>query len=129
MAIEIRGSAGDMVLEAHVQERMAPVVERLRATPSGALVSFFDENGPKGGVDIRCSVTVHLPARRSVHVEHMGETARLAFDAAFEVLERQLERDVERGRESRRRPKKYFVAKRLLGTKPATGPSADTGTP
>jgi len=30
------------------------------------------------------------------------------------MLERQIERDRERGREERRRPKKYYLAKRLL---------------
>lgn len=128
MAIEIRGAGGDTALETHVEKRMTPVLERGPARPMGALVAFVDENGPKGGVDIRCSLTVQLPGRRSVHVEHMGETARLAFDAAFAVLERQLERDADRSRESRRRPKKYFVAKRLLAAKPGSG-SADAGAP
>jgi hypothetical protein len=57
----------------------------------------------------------------------MGQTHRRAFDEAFTVLERQLERDVERERQSRRRPKKYYVAKRLLsgweGPEPRTRPA------
>jgi len=36
------------------------------------------------------------------------------FDASFKSLERQLERYRERDRDSRRHPKKYYVAKRLL---------------
>jgi hypothetical protein len=46
-------------------------------------------------------------------VEHLAETPRLAFDAGFSALERLLERYRERQRDSGRRPKKYFAAKRL----------------
>ena len=126
MTIDIRGTAGNRVLHAHVTKRMRAALARLWVKPVGAQVLFLDDNGPKGGVDIRCAVTVRLPYRRSVRVEHMGTTLRLAFDAAFAVLERQLERYIERDRESRRRPKKYFVAKRLLGAKPEAAASADT---
>jgi ribosome-associated translation inhibitor RaiA len=47
-------------------------------------------------------------------VERTAETPRLAFDAAFAVLERQLEQYRERDRDSKRHPKKYFAARRLL---------------
>jgi ribosome-associated translation inhibitor RaiA len=114
MVIDIRGIAGNRLLQAHVRKQMSGALDRLRITPLGAQVLFVDENGPKGGIDIRCALTVRLPFRPSVRVEHMGQTHRRAFDEAFTVLERQLERDVERARQSRRRPKKYYVAKRLL---------------
>jgi ribosome-associated translation inhibitor RaiA len=47
-------------------------------------------------------------------VEHTATTSRLAFDGAFAALEPRLERYRERQRESRRHPKKYYAAKRLL---------------
>ncbi len=116
MVIDIRGIAGNRLLKAHVRKQMTGALARLRVAPLGARVLFVDENGPKGGIDIRCALTVRLPFQPSVRVEHMGQTPRRAFDEAFTVLERQLERDVERARQSRRRPKKYYVAKRLLST-------------
>ena len=112
MVIDIRGIAGNRLLRARVRKQMSGALDRLRVTPLGAKVLFVDENGPKGGIDIRCALTVRLPFQPSVRVEHMGRTPRRAFDEAFTVLER----DVERGRQSRRRPKKYYVAKRLLST-------------
>jgi ribosome-associated translation inhibitor RaiA len=118
MTIDIRGIAVSRLVEAHVTKRMTAALTRLAVKPVGAQVVFHDENGPKGGIDIRCAVSVRLPYRPSVRVEHMGETPRLAFDAAFAVLERQLERYLERARESRRRPKKYYVAKRLRAVRP-----------
>jgi ribosome-associated translation inhibitor RaiA len=125
MRIDIRGTGGNRAFSARVEKRMAATLARLRVKPVGAQVLFFDDNGPKGGVDIRCAVTVRLPYRRSVRVEHMGTTLRLAFDAAFVILERQLERYVERDRESRRHPKKYFVAKRMLAATPKAAARAD----
>jgi ribosome-associated translation inhibitor RaiA len=63
---------------------------------------------------MRCAVAVRVPYRPLIRVEHVSVTARLAFDGTFAALERQLERYRERNRDIRRRPKKYFVAKRLL---------------
>jgi hypothetical protein len=63
-----------------------------------------------------------------VRIEHSATTARLAFDGAHATLVRQLERYRERQRESRRRPKKYFVARRLLvGEAPAAAPARRRG--
>jgi ribosome-associated translation inhibitor RaiA len=55
---------------------------------------------------------VRLPYRPNVRVERSAVTPRLAFDAAFAVLERQLERYRERDRDNKRHPKKYFAADR-----------------
>src|SRR5262245_18918639 len=129
MKIDIRGDAGDRLLPAHVTKRMAAALSRLHVKPVGAQVLFTDVNGPKGGDDERCSLTVRLPYRRPVHVEHMGETRRFAFDEAFGTLRQLLERYVERARESRRHPKKYFVASRLVARAPGAAPAADAGPP
>jgi ribosome-associated translation inhibitor RaiA len=114
MIIDIQGVKGDRVLRARVVKRVGSVLEMLKVTPVRAKVTFFDDNGPKGGRAIRCAVDVRLPRRPAVHVEHVETTKRLAFDGVAAALERQLERRRERERESRRHPKKYFVAKRLL---------------
>ena len=63
---------------------------------------------------MRCAIDVRVPYRSPIRVEHVATTSRLAFDSAYATLERQIERYRERDRDIRRRPKKYFVAKRLL---------------
>jgi ribosome-associated translation inhibitor RaiA len=118
MTIDIRGIAGNARLQAHVRRQVAFALARLPVVPVSAQAFLFDENGPRGGDDIRCTLTVRLPYRPSLRAEHLARTHRRAFDEALEILERQLERYVERTRESRRRPKKYYVATRLLGTRP-----------
>jgi ribosome-associated translation inhibitor RaiA len=71
---------------------------------------------------MRCALTVRLPFRPSIRVERTAETPRLAFDAAFAVLERQLERYRERDRDNKRHPKKYFAARRELAGAPPRPP-------
>lgn len=113
-AVQITGVDRQAALRARISRLMSAALQPVEVRPLSAQVVFFDDNGPKGGRAIRCGVTVRLPYRPSVRVEHTAETARLAFDGAFATLERQLERYRERNRDSRRYPKKYYVAKRLL---------------
>jgi ribosome-associated translation inhibitor RaiA len=73
---------------------------------------------------MRCAVTVRLPYRPHVHVEDTAETLRTAFDGAFAKLERELAQYQDRDRESKRHPKKYYTAKRLMT--PEAGGAGDT---
>ena len=106
-------TAGD-ALRPLIETRMGTVSGRRGARPTAMRVGFTDENGPKGGVDIRCAITVELPRRPAVHADALAESHRLAFDMAFEALEREIGRDRERARDVQRRPKKYFVARQAL---------------
>ena len=124
MAIEIRGVPTDSALRTHVRARLTPSLAHLAAKPITAQVTFFDENGPKGGRAMRCAITVRLPYRPHIRVEDTAETLRIAFDGAFAKLERELERYQERDRESKRHPKKYYTARRLMTTE--TGGAAAT---
>ena len=114
MTIEIRGIRSRSTLGTRVSLRVTAVLADLHVAPVSAKVTFFDDNGPKGGLAMRCAVGVRVPYRPLIHVERVAATSRLAFDGAFAALERQLERYRERDRDIKRRPKKYFVAKRLL---------------
>lgn len=114
MTIDLDRIPNDRTLRARVTRQMSAALLRLRVKPVAAKVAFFDENGPKGGVAMRCALTVRLPYRPTVRVEHVSDTPRLAFDSGFAKLERQLRRYRKRDRDRRRRPKKYYAAKRLL---------------
>jgi ribosome-associated translation inhibitor RaiA len=104
----------DNALRTRISERLSVALEPVQVKPLSAQVAFFDDDGPKGGRAVRCALTVRLPYRPTVRVEHTAVTPRLAFDASFKSLERQLERYRELNRDRRRYPKKYFAAKRLL---------------
>ena len=111
--IKITGLERDP-LRGRATRLMTEALARLTVAPVKGRVAFFDDNGPKGGRAMRCALTVRLPFRPSIRVERSAVTPRLAFDAAFAVLERQLERYRERDRDSKRHPKKYFAARRAL---------------
>ena len=115
MTIDIRGIPTGNALRDRLTARLAATLARVAPKPVGARVTFIDENGPKGGVAIRCALTVRLPFQPTVRVEDMGVTPREAFDGALGVLERQLARNLEQARDARRHPKKYYAAKRAWG--------------
>jgi ribosome-associated translation inhibitor RaiA len=114
MAIDIRGIPIGGALRAHVLDRVTDALARIPAKPVSALVTFFDENGPKGGRAMRCALTVRRPYRPNLRAEDLAETPRLAFDGGLAKLERELARARERDLESKRHPKKQYVARQLL---------------
>ena len=118
MTIDIPGVSIDPALRAHVTKELTAALTRLSVKPVTAQVTFFDENGPKGGPAMRCALTVRVPYRPHIRAEDTAVTGRLAFDGSFEKLEREVERYRERDRESKRYPKKYYTAKRLATAAP-----------
>jgi len=113
-AIEIEGLRARSSLRAFIGRKLTEAFASFTAPPIAVRVGFVDENGPKGGDAIRCGINAELPRRAAIHVEHRAPTERLAFDGALDALERRIERERGRLRAERRRPKKYFLAKRLL---------------
>jgi len=114
--IEFCGSTVAGALRARVAAGLADVLDALPVEPTSTRVAFTDENGPKGGEAIRCTLEVRLARRAPAYVEDVAATARLAFEAGLAKLERRLRRMREATRASRRRPKKYFAARRVLAS-------------
>jgi ribosome-associated translation inhibitor RaiA len=114
MAVVIEGLGDDRALRTLIAGKVTNTLARLQVVATTVRVQFSDENGAKGGVDIRCSLTVDVPHRPELHADTVAADPRLAFEQAFAALERQIERDRDRGRAERRHPKKYYLAKRLL---------------
>jgi len=122
MTIVIDGIGHDPEFRALVETKLQETVDSHGVTPLSARVGFVDENGPKGGVASRCTIVLDVPRWPAIAVHHVAESPRLGFDQALAALAEQVQRRVERARDSRRRPKKYFVAKRLLTTEGETPP-------
>jgi sigma 54 modulation/S30EA-like ribosomal protein len=114
MTLEIEGLVGRPSLRAVIRRKMTEMFESSRARATAVRVGFVDENGPKGGIGVTCRITVEVPRRPTGHVEHRAESERMAFDGALEALERQISSDRGRRLDARRRPRKYYLAKRLL---------------
>jgi ribosome-associated translation inhibitor RaiA len=103
VAIEVRGLGGHPHFRIDAVRRINGVLARRRIRARSIRVSFSDEDGPRGGVAIRCALTVRLPGRPTIRVEHQTRTYRQAFEGAFEMFKRQVKRTTRRRWQSRRR--------------------------
>ena len=129
MAIVIEGLGDDRALRTLIGGKVTATLARLQVNATNVYVQFSDENGSKGGVDIRCSVTLHVAHSPELHADTVAPEPRLAFEEAFAALERQIERAKDRGRVERRHPKKYYLAKRLLEPEATPEATPESGAP
>ena len=104
----------DSAFTDRVRAKILETLQRVDPPPTTARIIFADENGPKGGVDTRCTIVSEMPRRREIAVSEVGPTLEVAFDAAYDAFAVSVGRDRTRRRALVRRPKKYFLAKRLL---------------
>ncbi|MET0403384.1 MAG: ribosome-associated translation inhibitor RaiA [Cystobacter sp.] len=63
-------------------------------------IALVDINGPKGGVDQECRVTVRMPGFTSIHVTETAETMFQAIDSVRDRLENTIKRTLEKRREN-----------------------------
>jgi ribosome-associated translation inhibitor RaiA len=83
-----------------VQKHLVEPMERFYQDEAAELdIHLGDTNGPKGGVDKECRVTVRLPGLPALHVEEAAETIHQAIDAARDRLEKVMKRQLERRRD------------------------------
>ncbi len=103
MPIETKGLRGHPRFRMEVARRMNGILGPRQVRPLSARVTFSDEDGPRGGVAIRCGLTVRLPGRAPIRVAHQARTYRQAFAGAFEMLKSQVKRTTQRRWQSRRK--------------------------
>jgi putative sigma-54 modulation protein len=88
-------------LKTYVQEHLVGHIEKLcdDQEASEIDISLVDTNGPKGGMDKECRVTVRLPGLSAIHVTEAAETLHQAIDASRDRMENTLKRTLERRRD------------------------------
>ena len=91
MSVVIEGLGEDRALRTLIAGKVTNTLERLQVAATGVRVQFSDENGSKGGIDIRCSLTIDVPHRPELHADTVAADARLAFEQAFAAVERPIE--------------------------------------
>ena len=89
-------------LKTYVQEHLVAHLERLcdDQEASEIDISLVDTNGPKGGVDKECRVTVRLPGLPAIHVTETSETLHQAIDSARDRMENTLKRTLGKRRDA-----------------------------
>ena len=106
MKIEVRGPtfSGSEALRSHAERRLGSALGRFDAYVLRATVRLSDQNGPRGGVDQRChvSLTVKGPGRtRAIELDERSDDAYAALDRAADRVGETLARAVTRGRRAR----------------------------
>jgi ribosome-associated translation inhibitor RaiA len=104
LSINVRGYGIDVspsVAEL-VERRLSFALSRFGRRVRAVSISLTDLNGPRGGIDKRCSMQARLAPRGSVRVEHTDSELRAAVDRASTRLARAVARALERRRDGAR---------------------------
>lgn len=101
IVVSFRGFEASDSLRKQIVRRVRLELDRFAADVSSVVVRLRDMNGPKGGVDKRCHVTVHGRSISPVRIDAVSSDARSALESAMERAARSVAREVERTRWSR----------------------------
>jgi ribosomal subunit interface protein len=106
MRIQIRsvGVRHSSALEAYARNRVQQHLGRFGPEVGSVTVRFADENGPRGGVDKRCRITVNGPRLGEVNFTETHADLFAAVDLGLDRLSHSLGRHLDRARELRSRP-------------------------
>jgi len=95
---QCRGIPGKDDLLRHFERRAAFSLDRFRHHIRRVRAKLWDDNGPRGGADKRCRLTLDLSRGPQLHVEAGDRDPRVAVDLALDRASRSLARSVERSR-------------------------------
>jgi putative sigma-54 modulation protein len=99
ISLRVRGISPDKDLAEHVQKRALLALGRFSTRIANVVVRLEDMNGPKGGIDKRCSIELTGSLGQKL-VEVRDQNFNAAIDRGFAVAQRSLARLVQRrGRE------------------------------
>jgi putative sigma-54 modulation protein len=80
----------------YVMSKIGIAAARLKDTECVIDVRLADMNGPRGGIDKKCSIVVTPPGQSTIRVEEQATGYYAAIDAAAATLKNALARSLER---------------------------------
>lgn len=104
MKVNLRGVHLDLseALKTHVQKHLVEPIEHFYDSEAAEIeIHLRDSNGPKGGQDMECSVTVRVPHRQSIHVTEVSDDIYKSIDLARDRVERAAKRMIEKTQDRR----------------------------
>ena len=112
MQIEIRGRAVELTqpIKEHVERRLSFALGRFGTQVRSARVRLEDLNGPKGGLDKRCRVTLSGDLIGQSFVEATDADLYTAIDRAAGAAGRAVSRSLERANDWQPTPPSRGVA-------------------
>ncbi len=102
MLVHVRASQDVLIgaVNRHLEKRARAALGRLAARVSSVTVALSDVNGPRGGEDLHCSVTVELVPNGSVRGEATDSDLFSAVGRALARARRTIRVDHDRQRRS-----------------------------
>lgn len=97
--LRVRGLADPAVLRDQIERRLQFALGRFGHEVARVTVRLSDENGPRGGVDKRCHLTVRGPKLATVVIDERNAVAEAAIDLAAGRASRAVARLIDRRRE------------------------------
>jgi ribosomal subunit interface protein len=99
--IDIQGTTNNELNE-HVAARLEAAVNQHADRVGAVTVRLADVNGPKGGVDQSCKVTVQLKPTGSIIVEETSEDMYSAVSQAADRVKQAVGREIDRRKDRKR---------------------------
>jgi len=94
--IQARGFRLTEGLRAHADRRLRFALGSISGGLRNVVMRLSDENGPRGGVDKRCTIRAYLPRTPPVVIEHQEADLYVAIDRAADRVGRAVARRLER---------------------------------
>lgn len=82
-------------VDKHLVERIAQYFDDEAAELD---IHLVDTNGPKGGEDKACRVTLRMPGMNSIHIEDAASSLQEAVDLVRDRLEKAMKREIAKAR-------------------------------
>ncbi len=104
MKVNVRGVHFTLTdaIKRHVAKHLVEPIEHFYDSEAAEIeIHLRDVNGPKGGNDMECSVTVRVPNGASIHVTEVSDDIYKSVDLARDRVERATKRLVERSQDKR----------------------------
>jgi putative sigma-54 modulation protein len=103
MIIDTRASGFDLAgaFRRHLERRVRAVFNSSTPDVQAVTISLSDVNGPRGGLDLRCAVTVDLPAGGHARAEATDSDIVVALGRALNLAKRSMRRHRQRGHRTR----------------------------
>ena len=104
MLVKLKGDADILInaMHRHVERRLRLALGASSASIRSATVRLADVNGPRGGLDQKCALSVELSPAGLVHAEAIDADAIAAFETAAGRAGRAVRRAIERRRSAYR---------------------------
>lgn len=82
----------------HINNRLSRAMSRFGRRVGAVEVHLADINGPRGGIDKRCSIVADVRPSRTLVVENTREEFYAAIDGAISKLKRAMSRAADRAK-------------------------------